>query len=130
MDRPYRYLVVHRRDDVCCVRLRKYQFYETELVELEQELTDLIEQQGCRKLALRLGPDVLDCLYSVFMAKLVLIQRRVSECGGVLKLYDVPPAVAGVFEACRLKDVFDFLPDEEAAVAALRSLPGPPTATT
>jgi len=121
MDRPsYRKLVVDRRDDVFCVRPRKHQYYEAEIQDLGEEFNALIDQEGCRKLALRLGPKAPECLYSVFLAKLVAVQRRMKEVGGVMKLYDVPPEVVEIFEVCRLKDVFEFEPDEQAAVAALR----------
>ena len=80
---------------------------------------------GVRKgsLVLRLGPEPLDCLYSVFMAKLVRIRRHALEQGGALKLCDVHPHTRRVFEACHLDKYFDFAPDQETAVAALANRP-------
>jgi hypothetical protein len=115
----FRHLEVERRGDVFWARLRRNQLGEFDVLELADELQTLVVDQGCRQLALRLGPEALECLYSVFLAKLVMIRRRLLECGGLLVLWDAPPDVLGVFEACHLKDHFQFAPDEAAARALL-----------
>jgi anti-anti-sigma factor len=102
------YLDVNREGDVCRVRLRKHHFDEAEIHELGDELINLAADDRCRSVQLYLGPKSLECLYSVFLAKLVSLRRRIEERGGTLKLCDVTPDVLGVFEACRLKDFFDF----------------------
>jgi anti-anti-sigma factor len=114
---PYRHITVKRQNGVCCVRLRQHQMEEPAILEMADELLNLIHEQGCRKLALSLGP--LECLYSVFLAKLVMIRRHLTERRGALKLCEVSPQTLEVFEACRLKEHFDFLPDQATAVAAL-----------
>lgn len=119
MERPFRHIIVDRKGDVFCVRLREHRMEETDILEMSDELLSLIIDQGCRRLAIRLGPDALECLYSVFLAKLVTVRRRLLECGGHLVLYEVTPEVHGVFEACHLKDYFDFAENEQAAVQAL-----------
>jgi anti-anti-sigma factor len=119
MDRAYRHIDVQRHNDVFCVRLRSRQLLETDILELADEIVSLIIDDGCRKLVLSLGPEKLDCLYSVFLAKLVMLRRRMRECGGVLKLCDVSPEVIGIFEATHLKDFFDFVKDQPTAIAAL-----------
>jgi anti-anti-sigma factor len=122
MNRPPHHVNAERRGDVFCVSLRERRLDEHAVYETADELLSLISDDGCRKLALRLGPEALVCLYSVFLAKLVTVQRKLREHGGALKLYDVPPEVHDVFKACRLHDHFDFAPDEAAAVAALDAL--------
>jgi len=119
MERPYRHLAVQRHGDVFCVRLTTRQMHETEIIELADELVSLVIDEGCRKMALSLGPEAPDCLYSIFLAKLVMVRRRMRECGGAMKLCDVPAQVLGIFEACRLKDHFEFVSDQNAAIAAL-----------
>lgn len=119
MDRAFHHLDVQQHGDVFCVRLRSRQLLETDILEMADELVSLIIDGGCRKLALSLGPEKLDCLYSVFLAKLVMLRRRMRECGGTLKLCDVPPEVMGIFEACHLKDFFDFVKDQPTAIAAM-----------
>lgn len=118
MDRPYRLITVDRSGDVFCVRLRQRQLEEPEVHELAGELLRLIDQDGCRKLALSLGPEPPQCLYSIFLTKLVTVQRHLHAAGGALKICDASPEVVSVFEACRLKECFDFVPDQAAARAA------------
>jgi anti-anti-sigma factor len=116
MTRQYRYIVVDRRGDVFCVRLSKRQFDESEIYSLSEELLSLISEEGCRKMALSLGPGEPQCLYSVFLAKLITLKRCLLERGGALMLCEVSPAVLDVFAACQLRDYFDFAPDLESAI--------------
>jgi hypothetical protein len=118
MSAPLRYLVVTQAGDVTCVGLRKPRLLEEEIMQMADEVTGLIDG-GCRKLAFSLGPEALHCLYSVFLAKLVMFQRLLRERGGAMRLCDVTPEVRGVFEACRLHELFEFAPDQASAVAAL-----------
>jgi anti-anti-sigma factor len=117
MTRPYRHITVERRQDVFCVRLRHYQMDEPSVYELANELTALTTDEGCRKLALGLGPPSPECMYSVFLAKLVTAQRVLREHGGELVLCGANSQVYSIFEACHLADEFTFLPDFDAAVA-------------
>lgn len=123
MPRQYRRIVVERRDDVFCVRLRRLELTEPEVTELGEELVSLLTDDGCRKLVLALGPEPPSLIYSVFMGKLLMIRRRLQEEGGALKLCHVGPPVRGVFDALQLTQYFDFYPDQAAAVAAFA---GPP----
>ena len=110
MERPYRQIEVQRAEDVFCVRLRKRQLNEAGVYELGDELVRLIEEDGCRKLVLSLGPEPPECLYSVLLAKLVTAQKRLHAHKGVLKIADAGEETIAIFEACRLKDLFDFSP--------------------
>jgi anti-anti-sigma factor len=118
MERPYRHIDVERHGDVFCVWLQHNQLDETALHETGEELKRLIEAEGCRKMILSLGPEDLECLYSIFLAKLVSLQRRLREHGGALKIADASSFTIGIFEACRLQDLFDFAPDRATAIAA------------
>ena len=117
MSPPLRYITVDRIGDVACVSLKKHRLTEDEVLQLADEVVGLIDG-GCRKMAICLGPGALECLYSVFLAKLVMFQRVLRERGGALKLCDVTPEVRDVFEACRLHELFDFAGDQASAVAA------------
>src|SRR5262245_52591361 len=119
MERPYRHIAVERTGDVWCVRLLQSRLEEPALYELCDELTQLVDRDGCRNLALSLGPEEPQFLYSVFLAKLVTLLRRLRAAGGGMILTDVGPDTRKIFEACRLVDLFDFKPDQAAAVAAL-----------
>src|SRR5262245_35868198 len=119
MPRPYRQIQVEQRGDVFCVWLRQAKMDENAVLEFGEEILRLIRDAGCRKLALSLGPVTPECLYSVFLTKLLHIRRALQQAGGALRLCDASPEVLGTFEACKLKDQFDFAPDPAAAVTAL-----------
>jgi len=112
---------VDRKGDVFWVRLRQQRIEESELSALADELLGLISEQSCRKMALSLGPDEPQCLYSVFLAKLITVRRRMLEVGGTMILCDASPAVYGVFAACQLDNYFDFAPDLASAIERLRA---------
>ncbi len=117
MEHPYRHVDVERRGEVLCVRLRRPRLEEAEIHELADECLALV-RDGCRRMVLSLGPKSPECLYSVFLGKLLTLQRALREQGGELKLCDVSPHVLGIFEACQLQDYFEFHRDPAAAVRA------------
>jgi anti-anti-sigma factor len=119
MDRPYRQIEAARHGDVFCVRLLHRNMDEEDLHEFSDELNGLIENEGCRKMALNLGPEGPLCLYSIFLAKLVSLQRRLQQAGGGLQLAHVSPDTYKIFEACKLQALFEFAPNQNAAIVAL-----------
>lgn len=123
MERPNRHIDVRREGDVFCVRLRKHQLNETELYEMCNELVRLVEPGGCRKLVLNLGPPDPEFLYSIFLAKLVALQRRLHGADGAFKITHVSPSTLSIFAACRLDTLFDFVADDSTAVQQLAALP-------
>ncbi len=116
MNRTPRQIAVERHEDVCVVGLKNRRLDEKGIHEMADEVLSLIEEDGCRKLVFRLGPGAMECLYSVFLAKLVMFQRRLRELGGTFTLSDASPEVYGVFEACKLNEHFEFAPDLDAAL--------------
>jgi anti-anti-sigma regulatory factor len=118
LNHSYRYLKGERVEDVFCVSLRKLHYDEIATLELAEELIHLITDEGCRRLVLSLGPGTLEVLYSVFLAKLVTIQRLLRERGGALKLCDLTPQSFDVFAACKLTEHFEFVSDKSTALAA------------
>ena len=81
MDSASHFLDVDRRDELYCVRLRIRRLDEEQLTAMTDELFALIKDEGCRKLALCLGPEPPQFLYSVFLARLVAVQRVLREKG-------------------------------------------------
>jgi anti-anti-sigma factor len=120
MDRPYRYIDVERPAGACCVRLRQQSFHDEELEELSAEIARLVDEEGCRNLVLNLGPEDPQCLFSVFLAKLVNLQKRLENDGGQLALANLSPGTKGIFEASSLDKFFCFYPDQETALAAMK----------
>lgn len=118
MERPYRHLDIERSGDIFCVRLQQPKLEEAGLHELGEELNRLLTEDGCCKLVLCLGPEEPQCLYSILLAKLVGLRRRLKAAGGGLKLCHVSPNTQKIFDVCGLTPLFEFHPDRAAAVAA------------
>ena len=128
----YRHLLVERHGAVACVRLAQPRLIENEIHELALELIHLAREGGCPRIALSLGPQTPECLYSVFLAKLISLRRRLKELGGGLKLCECTPQVIDIFEACALLDHFDIVADPATALTQWGAAPdanGPPPAS-
>ena len=119
MDRPYRYVEIERHDGAASVRLGQTSFDDAELEELGAEIARLVDEEGCRRLILVLGPEHPQCLYSVFLAKLVNLQKRLENDNGQLALAQLSPATMAVFEAAGLGRFFTFYPSAAAALEAM-----------
>ncbi|MBY0230114.1 MAG: hypothetical protein K2W96_12600 [Gemmataceae bacterium] len=117
----YRHIRVERKDGAACLRLRKARFDETEIHQLGDEILAASTADGGTKAALSLGPGQPDCLYSVFLAKLVGIRNALRKAGGEFVLVEVSPLAYSVFEACLLHKEFAFFPDFESALRHLGS---------
>jgi hypothetical protein len=113
----YHLIKIDRRGDIFCVRLRRARLEEGEIQQLGDEILALCKEGGCRKLALSLGPEPPDCLYSVFLAKLISVRNALTKVGGQMVLCEVAPIAYNVFEACLLHREFVFVPDFNAAIA-------------
>jgi hypothetical protein len=107
MSAPYRFIEVEQHDVTFQVRLRQRHLPEMQLQDLFVELQSLIREEGCRRLNLSLENDP-EFLYSVFLAKLITLQRVLREHGGELRLCHVSPQIYSIFEACKLERQFTF----------------------
>jgi len=121
MDRPYHYIDVERHDGAACVKLRQTSFDDAELEELGAEIGRLVDEEGCRRLVLILGPGHPQCLYSVFLAKLVNLQKRLESDNGQLALAHLSLATYAVFQAAGLERFFAFYPHQAAALNAFKA---------
>src|SRR5262245_24065860 len=115
MAQTYRHITFDRRGNVACARLVKNRLEESEIYELFAELSRLAKEDGCPNIALSLGPQTPECMYSVFLAKMISLQRRLQEIGGGLKLCECTPQVIDILRACVLLDRFDIVPDPATA---------------
>jgi anti-anti-sigma factor len=113
-----RYIDVQHHGDACCVRMRQGRLDESEIAAMAEEFLELVEDGGCRKLALALGPRPPEFLYSVFLARLVQVRRALTERGGEMVLCYAGPDVLNIFACCSLDNLFRFYPDFESALAA------------
>lgn len=116
MPHAYRHIDVELHDTIAIVRMVKPRLDEHEIHQLFQEVMDLARAKGCTRIGLCLGPQTPDCLYSVFLAKLISLQRRLYEMGGGLKLCQCTPQVVEILDACVLLDRFDLVPNVQIAL--------------
>jgi hypothetical protein len=114
MTNGWRHIDLETRGDLHCARLRHTRFEEKEIDELASEIVAAGTQEGCRTIAVSLGPNPPDCLYSVFLGKLISMQRRLNEKGRHLVLCEAGPEVLSIFAACKLMDLFTFATDFDA----------------
>jgi hypothetical protein len=117
MSHGYRHINIELHDNAVCVRLVRPRLNEPEITQLFTEILDVARSRGCVRVALAMGPDTPDCMYSVFLAKLIGLQRRLKEIGGELKLCECTKQVVGILDACVLLDRFDLVPDFQTALA-------------
>ena len=115
MSHGYRLIDIERHGNAAFVRLAQNRLDENEIYELFNELLHLAREDGAVRIALSLGPRTPDCMYSVFLAKLISLRRRLSELGGELKLCECTPQVIDILEATVLLDHFDLAPNHVAA---------------
>ena len=119
MQRPYQFIAFERDGDVFCVRLLNVRIDDDQLEDLGAELARLIDEENCRKMVVSLGPEEPECLMSVFLAKLLGLQRRLKGLGGVLALAHVSDYTRGIFRSVGIEKFLQFYPDRAAAVQAL-----------
>ena len=119
MPRPYQLIETARDGAVFCVRLRQSRFDDDGLEQLGAELARLIDEEGCGRMVLCLGPGDLTCLYSVLLAKLINLHRRLEATGGGFALAELDPDTRQLFALAGLEKFFRFYPDRAAAAQAL-----------
>jgi anti-anti-sigma factor len=119
MVETYRHLDVEQIGDVFCLGLRQPRLDAPELEELLADIDRCVLSTGCRKVVFLMGPEEPQCMYSVFLAKLVALQKRLQQAGGALKIAEASQTVQNIFEACRLRHFFNFAADRNEAIAAL-----------
>jgi hypothetical protein len=122
-DRAYHHLEVERVGDAAVATLLYREYDDRSLDEMSAELARPVDEDGCRSLILVLGPREPECLYSVFLAKLLNLHRRLEKNGGRLILAAVPPLAMNVIRTSGLERFFHFAPDREAALALLTPAP-------
>lgn len=114
---PFTLIDAQTNGEAVIVQLRRPRLDENQLGTLTEEILSAGSQNSCRKLVLRFGPKRVECLYSVFLAKLITLQRQLAEKQTGLVLSDVAPAVHNIFRACRLDSYFLFAPTLEEALS-------------
>ena len=116
-------MAVHRRlevsevGDVTVVRFVDRKILdEANIQEIGQELFDLVEKEGCKKLLLNFG--TVDFLSSAALGKLITLDKKCKAAGAKMKLSNIRPEIYEVFLLTHLYKLFDIKDDEADALAA------------
>jgi len=113
----YRRLDVSEVGDVTVVRFRDPKIIEDiNIQELGQEMFRLVEEDHREKLVLNFSS--VNFLSSAALGKLITLDKKVKNHGGVLKLSNIRPEIYEVFAITKLNRLFDIKDDEADALAA------------
>lgn len=119
MQRPFHFIEFDLVGDVFCVRLQKPRIEDHQMDDLGAELARLLDEENCRKMVLILGPDEPECLISIFLAKLINLQRRLEGNSGALTLAHASDYTRNIFSIAGIEKYFHFYPDQQSAIQAL-----------
>ena len=89
---------------------------EGNIQEIGQELFDLVEKDGCKKVLLNFS--TVDFLSSAALGKLITLDKKAKTAGAKLKLSNIRPEIYEVFLLTHLYKLFDIKDDEADALAA------------
>ena len=90
---------------------------EVEIQEFGQELYDLVEREGRKKIILNFGN--VEFLSSAALGKLIGFDKRVKQQGAHLMLSNIRPEIYEVFAITKLTKLFNIKDDEADALAAI-----------
>jgi anti-sigma B factor antagonist len=89
---------------------------EVNIQELGQELFQLVEDEGCKRLLLNFSS--VEFLSSAALGKLITLDKKVKAHSGKLKLSNIRPEIYEVFAITKLNKLFDIKDDEADALAS------------
>ncbi len=113
----YKRLTLEEVGDVTVVRFLGNRIIDNlHIQELGQELFQLVETEGCKKLLLDFKS--VDFLGSAALGKLITLDKKVKQHKGVLKLSSIQQEILEVFRITKLDRLFDIREDEADALAA------------
>ncbi len=82
---------------------------------LGRELFALVEQKGCRRLVVHLGP--VRIVAAAALGKLISLHRKMRRLHGQLLFCHVHPQVTDILRASHLHTYLQIVPDLDAALA-------------
>ena len=86
---------------------------------MAERFWELLQQHGVYRLILEM--DQIEVLYSFLIGQLVLLHKRISVQGGLMRLCGLSPHNRQVLELCRLDDRFYPYRNREEAVLGHRN---------
>ncbi|MCH2117096.1 MAG: STAS domain-containing protein [Pirellulales bacterium] len=90
---------------------------EQEIQELGQELYDLVEKDGRKKIILNFG--AVEFLSSAALGKLIGFEKRIKLNSAELMLTNIRPEIYEVFAITKLTKLFEIKDDEADALALM-----------
>ncbi|REJ66849.1 MAG: anti-sigma factor antagonist [Planctomycetota bacterium] len=90
---------------------------ESNIQDLGRELFHLVEEEGRKKLVLNFSN--VEFLSSAALGKLITLDKKTKQNGGVLKLSNIRPEIFEVFAITRLNKLFTIYDEEADAVAEM-----------
>lgn len=87
---------------------------EQNIQTIGQQLFDLVDQEGRRKLLLNFGN--VEYLSSAALGKLITLNKKLQTAGGRLILCNIDPQIHEVFEITKLDKFFNIQKEEQAAL--------------
>lgn len=118
MDQDFRHINVEKEGDACIVQFRRSRLSEQEVLELGDEILQLAENENCPRIVFDLLSETPECLFSVFLAKIVSLQKKLEAMGGGLHIANCNPHVVGIFSACCLDRIFKIFESRQEAINA------------
>jgi len=113
------WLEVEDKDGVCVVRFLRPDLLHDETVEcLGEQVRDLIQRGGCRRLVLHFG--AVRRMSSHAVGELIVLLKRMLAAGGRLALCAFIPELRDTFALLRLDRIFTIRDTEEEALQCCR----------
>lgn len=113
----YRQISVTETDGVTIVHFNDQRILDAGLIQqLGEDLFKLVEEEQRNKLLLNFVD--VEFLSSAALNRLIMLDKKVKECGGALKLCNICGGIMDVFAITRLDKHFEIVDDESTALAA------------
>ena len=115
----YKRIEVREVAGIAVVQFRDAKYTdELRILELGQELLDLVENGGYRKIVLNFGR--IEFFSSGALGKLITLDKRIRALTGTLVCCNIQPDIFEVFKITRLDRLFKIYPSEDAALNAVK----------
>ena len=113
-------LAVERIGDVVIVRpMDRKVSRATNMDSVVELLRQLVDQQGCEKLVIDLSEVTFLC--SAALNHLIVLDRRLKQRGGHLRICNPRPEITELLTITRLDSVFSVISSQAEAVASLNA---------
>jgi anti-sigma B factor antagonist len=113
----YQGMTVESVGDVAVVRFTLAEIVDEKTAnQIGQQLFDLVEEKGCRRLVLNFSR--VRIMVSTMLSKVLGLRRRMNALGGRVVLCEPNPELSEVLDALRLAQLFGIYDQEARAVAS------------